>query len=203
MKNNIRIVLSTAIIDDNTGVENRMKEYQECFDIITGFGYKFFIVETVLSASEFLEKNSSNVIYTNINNKNFKNRGSNYVNAFKKFLNHSDFDNNDIIIHITGRYPLVNDSFFKECYNLDSDKIGCFKKDLHNQFYLFLYGMRFKPLKELLNSIDIDNMEKNMVNLEKIFSDGIPHNLVKIIDNLGIIGRQSNDNADTYGKIKF
>lgn len=203
MKNNIIIIASTAIINDNVSIDNRLKEYQECFDIIKNLGYDFTIVETALNSSEFLEKNSKSVIYTNVNG-SFKNRGTNYVNAFRKFLNQSNFDDNDIIIHVTGRYPLVDDSFFVECLNLDLNKIGCFKKDSYDQFYLFLYGMRFKYLKELLNKIDVDHMEKNMINLERIFSDNISENIVKLVEQLGILGRQSNENdPNIYGKIKF
>ncbi len=201
--NNIIIVISTAIINDNVSSENRIIEYKECFEIIKKLGYEFHIVETALSKSDFLEANSKNVFYSNVNGK-FRNRGTNYVNAFKEFLNNKEFNDDDIIIHITGRYPLTDDTFFIECNNLELDKIGCFKKDAHNQFYLFLYGMRFKYLKQLLNSIDVEHMERNMINLERIFADSIPHNSVKLVDELGIFGRQSNEkDPNIYGKIKF
>lgn len=204
MKNNIIITVSTAIIDDNITTEQRLNEYKECFEIIKNLNYKdFYIVETALAKSEFLENYSKNVFYTNVNGK-YNNRGTNYINAFKKFLNESSFNDEDIVIHITGRYPLIDDSFFINCLNLNKDKIGCFKKDIHNQFYLFLYGMRFKYLKKLLNSINVEYMENNMINLERIFSDLIPHDSVELIDNLGIIGRQSNEtDPNKYNKIKF
>jgi hypothetical protein len=201
-KNNIIITLSSAIIDDNITKEQRVIEYEECFNILKNLGYEnFYIVETALQQSDFLEKHSKNVFYTNVNGK-YNNRGTNYVNAFKKFLNETTFNDDDIIIHITGRYPLLNDSFFKNCLALDANKIGCFKKDAYNQFYLFLYGMRYKKLKDLLNSIDVVYMERNMINLEKIFSELINHNDVLLLDELGIIGRQSND-TNNYGELKY
>lgn len=203
MKNKIIIAISTAIINDNLSVEDRLKEYAECFDIIKNLGYEFHIVETAVEKSDFLEGYSKNVFYTNVNG-SYNNRGTNYVNAFRKFLNESDFEDDDIIIHITGRYPLTDDSFFVKCLSLDSDKVGCFKKDPHNQFYLFLYGMRFKNLKNVLNSIDVDYMEKNMINLEMIFSQKINHESVELTDYLGILGRQSNEkDPNKYGKIKY
>lgn len=204
MDNKIIVTVSTAIIDDNITKEQRIAEYEECFNIIKGFGYEdFYIVETALSNSDFLEKHSKNVFYTNVNGK-YNNRGTNYVNAFKKFLNQNNFNDDDIIIHITGRYPLTDDSFFKNCLNLEKEKIGCFKKDAHNQFYLFLYGMRFKDLKGLLNSINVDFMERNMINLERLFSQYIPEDSIMLLDELGIMGRQSNENnPHIYGKLKF
>lgn len=201
--NNLKIVLSTSIVNDNISVKKRLKEYQECFDIIKNLGYDFTIVETVLNSSEFLERHSKEVIYTNVNGI-FRNRGTNYVIAFQKFLNQSNFDDDDVIIHITGRYPLVDDSFFRRCYNLKFNKIGCFKKDEHGQFYLFLYGMRFKYLKEFLDNINVNHMEKNMINLERIFADNIDNSQVELIEYLGILGRQSNEkDPNIYGKIKF
>lgn len=203
-KNNIIIALTTAIIDDNIDKNQRIDEYKECFEIIKTLGYEdFYIVETALQQSDFLEEHSKNVIYTNVNGR-YNNRGTNYVNAFKKFLNDSSFNDDDIIIHITGRYPLTDDSFFKSCLSLEETKVGCFKKDAHNQFYLFLYGMRFKPLKNLLNSIDVGHMESSMINLEMIFSQNIKHDSICLVDELGILGRQSNEtNINVYGKIKF
>lgn len=203
-KNNIIIAVSTALIDDNINVEQRKNEYKECFDIIKNLGYdNFHIVETVLEKSTFLENFSKNVFYTNINGR-YNNRGTNYVNAFRKFLNESKFNDDDIIIHITGRYPLTDDSFFINCENLQKDKIGCFRKDAYGQFYLFLFGMRYKQLKSLLNSINVDNMERHMINLEMIFSQSISHDNITLLDELGIIGRQSNEfNPDVYGKIKY
>jgi hypothetical protein len=203
-QNKIIITLSTAIINENISTHQRIEEYEECFNIIKSLGYNdFYIVETAVDKSDFLEKFSKNVFYTNVNGK-FNNRGTNYTNAFKKFLNDSNFNDEDIIIHITGRYPLIDDSFFKNCLTLEPTKIGCFKKDEYGQFYLFLYGMRFKYLKNLLNSIDVDFMESNMINLERIFSNNIDHNKIEFLNHLGIIGRQSNEkNHEIYGKIIF
>jgi len=203
MENKIEIVLSTALIEDNLGLKKRIEEYTGCFGIIKKMGYKFTILETVVEKSSFLESHCDNVIYTNVNGC-YNNRGTNYINSFKKFVDNSNFDDDCIIIHITGRYPLIDDSFIKECLLLDNKKIGCFKKDKFNQFHLFLYSLRFKHLKELLNSIDVEKMERDMINLEMIFYNNLPHNLLKIIDYLGIIGRQSNEtDVNKYGKIKF
>jgi hypothetical protein len=212
--NNIRIFLSTALIDnsskptshndqnDNLTLDNRLIEYDECFKIIEKLNYNFEIVETILSSSIFLEKYSK-VIYTNVNNKNYRNRGSNYVNAFIKLLEMEKFNDDDIIIHITGRYPLMDDSFFKKCINLDSDKIGVFRADSHGQFYLFMYSMRYKYLIELLKSIDINTLENNYINLERVFSNKITLDSIELVDYLGIKGRQSNSPNSEYGKEIF
>ena len=198
-----KIILSTAIINDGVSAEDRIVEYKENFDIIKNLGYEFIIVETVLGKSDFLESNSKNVFYTNVNGV-YKNRGTNYVNAFKKFINNSDFDDEDIIIHVTGRYPFIDDSFFKKCKSLEKDKVGCFKKDDYGQFHLFLYALRYREIKNLLNSIDIDNMESEMKSLEGIFPKKLPYDKLVFVDKLGIIGKQSTGKSlPDYGKNIF
>lgn len=201
--NTIKIILSTALIDDNISIKDREIEYIESFNILKNLGYKFSIVETALEKSDFLESYSEDVIYTNVNGK-YKNRGTNYVNAFKKFINNYKSDDDDIIVHITGRYPLINDSFFKECENLDKNKIGCFKEDGYNQFHMFLYALRYIELKKILNSINIEKMEREMINVEKIFEMSLPHEKLHLIKSLGIIGKQSTNTLfENYGKEIF
>lgn len=201
--NNIRIIVSTAIINENVSAEDRIIEYKESFEIIKSLGYDFTIVETVLDKSDFLESYSNDVFYANVNGV-YKNRGTNYVNAFRKFINNSNFVDDDIVIHITGRYPLVDDSFFVKCKNIASEKIGCFRKDDHGQFHLFLYALRFAQLKTLLNSIDSEDMERRMISLERIFADKISHDKIEFTNSLGIIGKQSTArNLPEYGKTKF
>ena len=209
--NNLKIFVSTALIDNvnkplshynqrsDLSIDKRMKEYSECFNIIKSFGHEFTIVETFLSQSNFLEQYSK-VLYTNVNNSNYKNRGSNYVNAFKKLMIMCDFKEDDLIIHITGRYPLIDDSFIKRCVNLKIDEVGCFGKDINDQCYLFLYAMRYKQLNNLLNSISIDYLESSNISIERVFSDKIKNYKIEIVEKLGIIGRQSSSSDDFYSK---
>jgi hypothetical protein len=212
--NKIRIFLTTALIDksnvplshkdqrESLSIQNRIDEYIECFNIIKSFGYDFTIVETVLDKFPLFEEYTK-VIYTNVNNFNYKNRGSNYVNAFKKVLNESDFRDDDIIVHITGRYPLVDNSFLLECENLNNSFDGCFSIDKYNQCYLFLYALRFKKLKDLLNSINVDYLENSNICLEQVFYGIIKDYKILFVEKLGIIGRQSSSNNELYGKILY
>jgi hypothetical protein len=210
----INIFLTTAIIDNSNkpnshndqckslSMGKRIEEYIECFNIIKSFGYNFTIVETVLDSFPLFEE-YSNVIYTNVNNNSYRNRGSNYVNAFRKALDCYNFDDDDIIIHITGRYPLVDDSFLKMCENLSSEFDGCFAVDNFNQCYLFLYALRYKKLKSILDSIDVNQLENSNMCLEKIFFEYIKNYNILFTKRLGIIGRQSNSSPNSYGNTIF
>lgn len=204
MKSNVKIVISTAIINDNIDVPQRLSEYEECFKIIKNMGYHdFTILETALSQSTFLEKYSSKIYYSNCNIP-ARNRGVNYTRALKKYLKELPFRDDDIILHITGRYPLIDDSFILECSKLKPNKIGCFKKDPLGQFYLFLFAMRYRELYNLVNKIDLNKMERNMTCLERIFSNQTDHEKIKFVEDLGIIGRFSNENNPSrYGNVKF
>lgn len=204
MKDNVKIVISTAIINDNIDVPQRLKEYEECFDIIKNMGHHdFTILETALTQSDFLEAYSNKIFYSNCNVTS-RNRGVNHCRALKKYLKKSSLSDDDIILHITGRYPLVNDSFMLECSRLNPDQIGCFKKDPLGQFYTFLFGMRRKQLLNLLSEIDLDSMERNMTCMERIFSNRIDHKKIKFVENLGIRARFSNENEPSkYGRRYF
>jgi len=207
--NNIKIVVSTALVDTNNvplshrdqrnslSIDNRYKEYDECLNIIKSFGYDFIIMETVKSQDDFLE-GFGDVIYTNVNNINLKNRGSNYLVAMRKLLDTLKFNDNDMIIHITGRYPLLDNSFIEKC--LLTDKDGLFGKDSYNQFYLFLYALKYDKLKNILNNLDINILEKTGENLEKLFSNYLLNDNIEFVERLGIIGRQSSSPDSIYGK---
>ena len=209
--NNIKIIVSTALVDRENiplshidqrldlSLSKRYEEYEESLNIIKSFKYDFIILETVSEFDPFLEK-YGNVFYSKVNNSNYRNRGTNYVMALKKILSTMKFDDNDLIIHITGRYPLVDNSFIEYCKEIDKNTIGCFKKDSINQFYLFLYSLRFKKLKNIIDSIDISDMEINKFNLEKIFSNYLSNDKVEFVERLGIIGKQSNSPNNLYGK---
>lgn len=207
--NNIKIIVSTALVDVDTApyshrdqrsslsLSNRYKEYGECLNIIKSFGYDFIIMETVKPQDDFLE-GFGEVIYTNVNNMNFKNRGSNYVIAMRKLLDKLKFNDNDMIIHITGRYPLIDNSFIEKC--LLTTKDGLFGKDSYNQFYLFLYALKYDKLKNILNNLDINILEQTGENLERLFSNYLLNDNIEFVDRLGIIGRQSSSPDSIYGK---
>jgi hypothetical protein len=210
--NNLKIIVSTALVsqydlpvshhDQNFDltIDERYREYEECLNIIKSFGYDFIIMETVSEHDLFLE-NFGKVIYTNVNNRSFKNRGSNYINAMKNALDTLEFEDDDLIIHITGRYPLVDNTFIERCKVIESD--GCFGKDYLGQFYLFLYALRYKKLKKLLNSIDVEYFDSSGVNLERVFSEFLENDNLDFVDKLGIIGRQSNSPKSIYGQTIF
>lgn len=212
--NNVRIYLSTALIDNtaqpvshlnqnkNLTLNKRLAEYDECFKIIDKFNYKFEIVETVVNESPFLEKYSK-VTYTKVNSDQYKNRGTNYVNAFRKLLESSEFKDDDLIVHITGRYPLVDDTFLKKCTVLDENKIGIFKADNHQQLHLFLYALRYKNLYELLTSLNLSRLEDSFENLESIFYKELPLDKIELVEYLGIRGRQSNSPDSEYDKFIY
>jgi hypothetical protein len=208
------IYVSTAMVDSNNlpnshrdqrpdlTLDKRKLEYEFNFKKLKEFGLEFTIIETVVDKSEFLEQ-FGRVIYTNINNPNFINRGSNFINAFKKVIKEENLPDDELVIHMTGRYKLIDDSFFKECQTLSSTDMGCIKRDIHNQIYLFLYAIRSKLHLEVLESINLNEFDVSGICLERIFSLQLNNIKMKECNRLGIHGNQSNGNNTEYEKIIF
>lgn len=92
-------------------IQNRVDEYVTSYNIIFNLRHLFksiTIIETVSQESlEYLENTGLDVIYSNLGNTS-PNKGVNWLNHVKHFLDLSKIDDNDIIIFITGRYKIVN-----------------------------------------------------------------------------------------------
>lgn len=105
--NKPHLISTSAHIDD----QNRIYEYIDGYRQINIFKEYFksiTIIETISKTNiYYLEDSGFNIHYSEINNV-FKNKGVNWLNHVTTFLNQSDFENNDIIIFITGRYKLIN-----------------------------------------------------------------------------------------------
>lgn len=92
-------------------IQNRVDEYISSYNIIFNLRHLFksvTIIETISQEIlEYLENTGLDIIYSKLGNTN-PNKGVNWLNHVKYFLDLSKIDNNDIIIFITGRYKIVS-----------------------------------------------------------------------------------------------
>lgn len=104
-----RIVLTAAITD--SFYEFRKSQYLETFAILKQYGYKdFYIIEALnKKGPTFLDDYSSHVFYAQTNNPSFCNNGINEASTLLEGLLHFNFDNNDMIIKLTGRHQFTSD----------------------------------------------------------------------------------------------
>jgi len=117
---NSKVLLTAAIIDKH--FELRKVEYVKSIEVIKQLGYEPYIVEACISGPSFLDQYCCHVFYPNVNVPHID-KGINEAISMLKALNHFGFDDNDMIIKVTGRYCFIDDSFvqFVECNsNLDA-----------------------------------------------------------------------------------
>jgi hypothetical protein len=172
VKNNIQIVYTAALIPYKFDI--RKTEYIKCLETLGRFGYgdQIYVVhsggDTPLS---FFEEYSDHVIHTNTNDLRLRNKGVNEAISVLKALQSFDFDDEDILVKLTGRYLLEDDYFLKYIENhpecdafaryltpCDPPKIkivaGCF-------------AMRGKYFKQCFRGFDFEKMETEEIDIEQ------------------------------------
>lgn len=161
----IRILFTAALIDLN--FDERKKEYIKTLEVLDSYGYtNCYIVEAIKSdGPTFLEKHSQNVIYSNVNNSSLRNKGVNEAQSIKKALNQFKFDDNDMIIKITGRYFFTSDTFLIKVKN-SPEFDAFFKTGAGEQIFTGCFALRYKYFKEFIYQLDLEVMESNMINIE-------------------------------------
>lgn len=163
-------VLGTAALINNQ-FENRKHEYINAINIVAKFGYQPYIVENCAAAPTFLDTLPANILYSHSNNNHLRNKGINEAVAILAALDHFKFDDDAIIVKFTARYPFGSNSFLRLIEN--NPNIDAFVKV--NNAYSFLhrgdvftgcFAMRCNYLKQMLNSLDFNYMERNWINIE-------------------------------------
>lgn len=166
----IKIVLSVALTDNY--FEERKQQYIEAFSILTNLGYPdFYIVEAIKGQGPtFLDLYCDKVFYSKINNPNLNNKGINEGITLLDGLAHFNFDPEDMVIKLTGRYHLMSDYFLKAVQNnLDCDALV--HLDDYGNLHTLGYAMKYKYMKEMYESLPYDHLEQHMINVEKACND--------------------------------
>jgi len=183
----IKILCTAALI--NNQYEMRKHEYIDCLQRLSHFGYQPLVVESCVQGPTFLDTYAT-VFYSQTNNFRLKNKGVNEAISLLAAFPYYNFQDDDMIIKLTGRYYFYSDQFLKVV--TQHPEIDIFVKEFSDgQMCTSCFAIRFKLLKELLTHIDYSWMEHNMVNIERIFADYvntcISHNIsVKKVSMLGL-----------------
>lgn len=188
----MKLIYTSANI--NFLYEIRKNEYIDSFnELIKYFNPNdIYILECFSKNEEYLNNLSSNIYY-NTNIGYFKNKGVKEITAIKNFLLKYNFDDDDLITKITGRYKLLSNRYINSINNDDYD--GYFKMGENNQLFTGLFSLKFKYLLDFINNIDLTIMEKNMINLEKLIYDYVINNKlnVKFIETLDLYSNINNE----------
>lgn len=147
----------------------RKQEYINCLKKLSELGYQPLVVESCVQGPTFLDDYAT-VFYSQTNNPLLRNKGVNEAESMFASFSHFNFQDDDMIVKLTGRYSFYSDLFLNNIKNYPDTDI--FVKEFSDgQMFTGCFAIRFKHLKELLTHIDYNLMEQNMVNIERIFAD--------------------------------
>ena len=113
VKNNqIKIMCTSALIPVN--YDMRKEEYHRSFKKIRQYGYEPYIVEAFhCGTPSYLEEYSNHVFYSCLHNNNLSNKGVNEAVSMIECLRHFKFNDNQMIVKLTGRYLLESPEFLR------------------------------------------------------------------------------------------
>ncbi len=191
----VRLILTAALSDAHFAW--RKSQYIKSFNQIYTYGYRkndFYIVEALKKhGPTFLDEYCNHVYYAQNNNPNFKNNGINEAITLLEAFNHFNFNDDDIIIKMTGRHFLMNDNFLtivKKNQN-DTDAVILYREKDHC-VATTLIAMKYKYFREFLENLNYTLMEQNWIVLERAVGEYIErkmkdsHFKIIFVSNLGI-----------------
>jgi hypothetical protein len=158
----------------------RHKEYLSSLQTIVKYNEDVSILECYKTRNSSLSGFGGVVKYSNTHNNNIKNKGVLELLALKTI----DIKPNEYYIKISGRYRFVDNSFYTTIKNTNYD-IVC-KMDSVGQVYTFLFYVKGSVLIDFLNNVDLDFIEKNMINIEYVFSQYVKNKNVLYLKFLGL-----------------
>ena len=193
----IRFIFTTSIID-STREELYYNAISESMSILSQLPFEFYIVENNGERKTRLNDISgAKLLYTNTNSiKCSMEKGAKGMKEFQDMIFVADkyeFNDEDIVIKLTGRYTLEAPPTFLESVIALEDKYDafikwyniCSREYVYHDCILGLYAVRYKYLKEF----NFINMTRH-VSMEHVFAmhirDNVPAERIKEIQHLGL-----------------
>lgn len=148
--------------------EWRKQEYLESLEKLKSYGYEPWIIEATNVQSTYFDGLVQHVFYPNQNDLSLNNQGVNEARSIIPILELLPFDDEDIVVKLTGRYLLYERKFLdtlEENLNYDA-----YVKWVTNgqEILCGCFGMKWKYFKHMFSSWDLDIMEKGMINFERM-----------------------------------
>lgn len=164
----IHIVYTSALIPQF--FEERKREYIHCLKILESYGIlpETYVVEAGPHIPEsFFESHAQHIHYAATNDPKFRNKGVNEALAVRSFLETCAFPDDHMIVKITGRYFFNSDSLLKlaasrPAYDAIASEIAPNKKVCTGCF-----AMRFRDYKKMMQEMDLEKMEREMIDIEE------------------------------------
>lgn len=189
---NIKVLYTSALIPRK--FEERKKEYIKCLQQLTELGLitNTYVIESGPPiANPFFEDYCPNVFYSNTNNTKLRNKGVNEANSLINAFQHYFFDDEDVLVKLTGRYLFTEDKIFKFIkMHPEVDAVVSFRGETREGgFQTGCYALRGKYFKEWLAQLDLEKMERKYIDIER--------ELTSFIDKMILRGAK----VEEWGKI--
>jgi len=199
----IHALFTSALLE--TQFEERKEEYIRNISQFRSFGLDPWIIEAMHVNSSFFDEITTQVLYPQKNNAALRNKGVNETMSIRASLPFLPFEDEDIVVKVTGRYFLKDDSFLKyiESTSDDFDVWGVFGRHYNQPGDLFTgcFAMRWKYLKQIISEMDLEKAEIDYIAVEILFGRFIRDNhlRVKEMDSLHVKARVFYDGCNaTY-----
>jgi hypothetical protein len=166
----IRILLTAALLDNE--FELRKGHYIKSLDILKKYGYANpYIVDSIKpKGPTFLDDYSANVLYSHVNDATLLNKGVNEAASLIAALNHFNFNEEDLIVKMTGRYYFASRNFLTAVeQNPEVDAFVHLEKN--GNVRTSCIALRGKYFKEFLQGLTLATMEKELVCIETAMSN--------------------------------
>jgi hypothetical protein len=167
-KEELEIQLKEKISDVES--QNRIDEYKENIKntlLLNKENFIPIIIENNGTRKTFLDDFGIAVHYTNNNNEKFKHKGVNELLDIKSAIEKYNIGDDDMIIKLTGRYRILNDSFF-EFVKQNENNYDVFMKFynvceetfMDNDCIMGMFSIRCKYLKQFEYNLDLEIPER-------------------------------------------
>lgn len=189
----VHVIMTSAILDID--YDRRKEEYIKSIRTIQSYGIEPWIIEATPTTFSFFDEISNQALYPCTNDPYIRNKGVNEVMSIKASIPNLPFDDEDIVIKLTGRYWLYDRELIDIIQSTadDYDTYACFGKHFvsHDHIFTGAYAFRWKYFKQLVQEMDLEKAEKEPIPIEQIFADFVKSQQlrVKVLDSLHVEAR--------------
>jgi hypothetical protein len=179
-------------------IADRKEEYTKALEMIKTFGYTPYAVEPCFDGPTYLNELTPFVCYTKTNNIRLNNKGVNEAVSLKAALEKWSFNDNDVVVKITGRYCFEDDFFLKFAeQHKDADVIV---KEFTDSAFTGGFAMKYKHLMAFLEWLDLKEMEEKLISIEQMLARYLKAHEKKLtilkLEKINMKGRVFNDGVN-------
>ena len=185
--------------------EERRSEYIRTLEGLRDFGFadQVYIAESTGGPRTFFENYSDRVFYANVQPLSFTNKGVKEGMAMLSAFDFFQFDDEDMIVKLTGRYYFKNDDFFKLLKANPQVDVFASYLESPNRVQTGCFAMRAKYFKQMLQEIDFRHMDHHRVDIERILGAFIKKMIsenrnVQNVDKFQIVANIDNTHVEIW-----